>query len=843
MLKLIFLISVIFSLLFQPFSVVGAAVALTEAEVAWLATHPTVKFLAADVPPLVFSDERGLFHGLMIDYLERFTAEYGVVFEPVRMGWPEALQAMAENRGLDAMPLMRSSPEREEAFSLSRPYLNLPWVIFARDTTTDIGDVVDLAGRKVAFPQEHLIGNVLKQNYPTIELQEVADVAEAIAALAGGKVDAYIGNLLIASYLANELGYDNLKIVAPFPLQQPEHVFAARKDWPELAQLFNRMLGGMNPQDHADIRKRWLAVSYEPGVANAYLWRWSVYAFSIFLLLSGVFFLWNRSLKKQIRQRKSSEEALVNSVVQYQNLLQTIPHGVIELNSKLQISYCNTPFTNLLGYQSRQLLGLSLEKLIPAAEMRQEFLALATAGQQSDQQQSLRLQLLDKQLQLHDVQFDCDCSREFVSGGKIIVVTDLTRQQRIEKTLLETETIYSKTFESIQAGVAHLTSAGKFSRVNKFLCQMLGYDEQELLGKTFLQITHPDDRKFSGELLKNLLAQKENSYSVSKRYLKKDGRDLWVLVSVAFLEDAASADHFVVVVQDIHNLKQQQEMVANQARNLESIIDERTAELQKRVDEVERLNDAILRMTADLQTSYRDLEKQRNQLDDANKELESFAYSVSHDLRAPLRHVQGFADILLENSENELSKTNRRHLATIMDSAARMGHLIDDLLAFSRAGRSELNFQPVSTALIVKEAVAGFSDETVGRDIEWQIDALPFVTGDLATLRQVFANLLDNAVKYSAPRQKAMIRITCEEIGDELIFWIRDNGVGFDSEYAHKLFGVFSRLHRADEFEGTGIGLANVKRIVTRHGGRVWAESILGEGADFYFSLPARKDL
>jgi len=226
------------------------------------------------------------------------------------------------------------------------------------------------------------------------------------------------------------------------------------------------------------------------------------------------------------------------------------------------------------------------------------------------------------------------------------------------------------------------------------------------------------------------------------------------------------------------------------------------------------------------------------QLEEANKELESFSYSVSHDLRAPLRHVQGYVEMLQRATDGQLSEQAQRYLNTITEASVEMGHLIDDLLAFSRTGRAEIRESSVHLDELVQETIRGLEMATKDRRIAWQTAPLPPVVGDSSLLRQVLANLIGNAVKYSRMRDPARIEFGCagEEDG-RLILFVRDNGAGFDMQYAHKLFGVFQRLHRAEEFEGTGIGLATVQRIVARHGGRVWAEAAVNEGATFYFTL------
>lgn len=230
------------------------------------------------------------------------------------------------------------------------------------------------------------------------------------------------------------------------------------------------------------------------------------------------------------------------------------------------------------------------------------------------------------------------------------------------------------------------------------------------------------------------------------------------------------------------------------------------------------------------------------QLEESNKELEAFCYSVSHDLRAPLRHIDGYVDLLVSRCRDGLNDKGMHYVDTIAASARQMGCLIDDLLLFSRTGRAEMRREPLNMNQALQDVLAPLQDSCAGRAIEWVIADLPLVRGDFALLRQVWANLLGNAAKYTRTRESARIEVSSLEGDGETIFVVADNGVGFDMQYAGKLFGVFQRLHTQEEFEGTGIGLATVQRIIKRHGGRVWAEAAPDRGATFYFTLPTSKE-
>jgi signal transduction histidine kinase len=296
-------------------------------------------------------------------------------------------------------------------------------------------------------------------------------------------------------------------------------------------------------------------------------------------------------------------------------------------------------------------------------------------------------------------------------------------------------------------------------------------------------------------------------------------------------------------VRNLLRLKAFGGFLQNHGAILEQQVQERTAEI-RRLNET--LEQRVVERTA--------------QLESANAELETFSYSVSHELHAPLRHVLAFVELLQEEAGPSLSEESLGHLTTISKSAKRMGDLIDDLLAFSRVGRAELQKTEVNLDQLIRETLGDFQVETKERNIAWEIRPMPVVRADYALLRMVLVNLISNALKFTGARAEAKIEIGCAPNGDgspcgivgsaapqeadsvvsqgETVIFIRDNGAGFDPRCADKLFGVFQRLHSQAEFEGTGIGLANVQRIIHRHGGRAWAEGVVDSGATFYFSIP-----
>ena len=360
-----------------------------------------------------------------------------------------------------------------------------------------------------------------------------------------------------------------------------------------------------------------------------------------------------------------------------------------------------------------------------------------------------------------------------------------------------------------------------FKRVNPAFPKTLGWDEGELLSQPiFGERVHASDRDATALELARLGASTP-TVRFENRYLAKDGQHRWLSWAVTLVTEL---DVLYAAARDITDQKRAGEELA-QALSRELAA---RAQAEAREREIRRLNDTLEQRVRD-----RTLE-----LEEANRELESFSYSVSHDLRAPLRHITGFATLLQKRAGASLDPALKGYVDAISEAAQEGGKLVDDLLSFSRMGRAALDRSAVSLDELVADVQRDVMSEAAGRSVTWKVDALPRVEADPAMLRLVLRNLLSNALKYTRPKPEALIEISAERSLAEVHVRVRDNGVGFDMRYVDKLFGVFQRLHTAEQFEGTGIGLANVRRIVARHGGRAWAEGVPNEGATFHFTLP-----
>ena len=389
------------------------------------------------------------------------------------------------------------------------------------------------------------------------------------------------------------------------------------------------------------------------------------------------------------------------------------------------------------------------------------------------------------------------------SGRRLLagMSLDITAHKRAEEALWRSEARFRRLFESNIIGIIFTNLNGDITEANDAFLDMVGYTQEDILaGKVcWKSMTPPEYDSIDGQKIEEIVTTGACT-PFEKEYIRQDSSRVPILVAGALLE--GSKQDMVAFILDLTERKQAEAEIRQFNQRLEKRVKERTAQLEV-----------------------------------ANKELESFSYSVSHDLRAPLRHISGFVDLLQRRAVATLDETSLRYLNTIAQAAKQAGTLVDDLLAFSRMGRTEMRYTTVNMAQLVREVQRDIELEINGRTIRWHIEELPQVPGDPSMLRLVLHNLMENAVKYTQTRAQTEIEIGCTENEDEFVFFVRDNGVGFNMRYVHKLFGVFQRLHSAEQFEGTGIGLANVQRIIHRHGGRTWAEGVVDGGATFYFSL------
>jgi len=459
----------------------------------------------------------------------------------------------------------------------------------------------------------------------------------------------------------------------------------------------------------------------------------------------------------------------------------------------------------MFGYTMEEVIGQSVTILLPADRLDEEKMILERLrrGDRVHHFETLR-QRKDGKL----IEISLSISPIHDETGKVIgaskIARDITERKRgddkLKASLKEVEDLKAALDE--HAIVAITDQQGKIAYVNEKFCAISQYSREELLGQDHRIINsghHP--KEFIREIWTTIAQGRVWHGEIKNR--AKDGTFYWVDTTIVpFLNEHGKPRQYVAIRADITARKKIETEILELNSSLEHRVKERTLQLEA-----------------------------------ANKELEAFSYSVSHDLRAPLRAVDGFSQAVEEDYGTLLPEEGRRYLKTIRGGAQRMGALIDDLLAFSRLSRQPLNMQPVNSESLVRNILGDLQSQQPDRQVQIRLGDLPSCQGDPALLKQVWVNLLSNAFKYTHKRKEAVIEIGCQREQNSEIYFVRDNGTGFDMQYAHKLFGVFQRLHRAEDYEGTGVGLAIVQRIVHRHGGRVWAKGGLDRGATFYFTL------
>ncbi len=425
-----------------------------------------------------------------------------------------------------------------------------------------------------------------------------------------------------------------------------------------------------------------------------------------------------------------------------------------------------------------------------------------------------------------------------------------TEHKRAEEELKHVHQVYREVIENAQ-GIPY-----RFNYDDSTF-EFFGKDCEELIGIHSNEVTKLTYQKFREIVKKRIILDPEapsdpfeytkafqrgevKRYRADFKIVTPRGEEKWISdCSLPIFDKKTGKVIFSLgILQDITERKRAEEELQKHREHLEEMVRDRTAELEKRVSEVEQLNDAMVNLSEDLRITNTSLESTTQQLIAANNELEAFSYSVSHDLRAPLRAIDGFSGALFEDYHDRLDDEGKRLLNVIRNEAQRMGCLIDDLLTLSRMGRKGIRSSSIDMRELAESVFNELKATAPNRNLQFKIDILPPARGDTSMIRQVFANLLSNAIKFTKTEEVTVIEVAGKVEENENIYYIRDNGIGFDMKYVKKLFGVFQRLHSEEEFEGTGVGLAIAQRIIKRHGGRVWAEGKVNGGATFYFTLP-----
>jgi PAS domain S-box-containing protein len=485
----------------------------------------------------------------------------------------------------------------------------------------------------------------------------------------------------------------------------------------------------------------------------------------------------------------------------FNTFLESAPDAIVVVDSDGRMVLVNHLTETMFGFRREELIGQPVEVLVPE-RYRKPHVAHRTGYAHQPKTRPMGMGRALTGAKKDGTEFPIEISLSPLASEQgalvISIIRDLTER-------LKTEAKFRGFLESAPDAVVIIDREGRVVLVNSLTEQMFGYKREELLGQ-LIEMLVPE--RFRGIHVRH---REGYSHQPKTRPMgtgqdllgrRKDGSEFPVEISLSPLE-TEQGTLVASIIRDITERKQAEQ-------------------------EIKQLNDELRQRAA--------------QLEQANQELESFSYSVSHDLRAPLRAVDGYVRILQEDCGEGLDAEGRRLLNVVSSEARRMGKLIDDLLAFSRLGRQQMQLTTIDLTDLARTVFDHLVADAPGPTPRLELKPLPSAEGDPAMLRQVFVNLIGNAIKFSHHQPAPVVEVTTFHKDGEVVYCIRDNGVGFDEKYRHKLFNVFQRLHSEEEFEGTGVGLALVQRVIHRHGGRVWAESQPGQGATFYFTLPTQEE-
>lgn len=511
--------------------------------------------------------------------------------------------------------------------------------------------------------------------------------------------------------------------------------------------------------------------------------------------------------RKKVDERLRASEALKGAI------LEAALDCIITIDHDSRIVEWNPAAERTFGYTRQAALGCDLAELIIPPELKDthrrgmaRFLATGEGP------------VLGKRVELEAVR--ADGSRFPVElaisaieiGAKphfTAYLRDITSRREAEENLRESDQRLKATYERAFAGIAEVDADGRYLRVNEQFSSVTGYSREELLARSFADITHPEDRERDRAQFHRLMAGEVEAYTLEKRYVHKEGHTVWIDLAASHVGGADGRPLYGIrVVRDVTDRKQAEDELYQLAAELERRVEERTAQL--------------------VQT---------------NAELSAFAYSISHDLRAPIRAMEGYAEALIEDHGGQLDGEARLYLERIVAAAHRMNRLVEDLLAYSRLSQGEVVLRPVSLAQVVAEALQEITTE---KPDTAHIDAdglAQIVRANPTTLRQAIINLVSNAVKFVPPGTMPHVRLRAEERGEGMVrLWVEDNGIGLASEHLERIFGVFERLHSREAYPGSGIGLAIVRRSMERMGGACGVESELGKGSRFWIELAKVED-
>lgn len=828
-------------------------------------------------PPKIYTDKLGRPAGFWADLARYIARENGWALYWVHGTWEECLERL-ENKGIDILVDVGDTPERREKFLFSDETVLLSWseLYVRKDSRFDT--LMDLQHKKIAGLQDsfNLYGpgglqNLLEDLDIDAEIIPMDTYDSVFKAVQSGEVFAGITNKDFGTLQAQNFNLAR----APLMFQPARLQFALPKapSSEHLRQEVDSTIR-MLKVDTSSVYYSLLEKYFGPHTVVTVFPRWIIIAAFIVLGILIVIMVFIFLLRRQVAVKTEhlhneillKEEALRQKAF----ILDTIPEAVwLEDTSFLlsflqELSLQGAEAFSSYAEENPQVLETCLQKIsvrsvnkaalllfeadssrqliqkLPetftadsSAVFKKEIMALAAGEKEFSSMVTMKtLGGQTRRCFLHLV-IPVDKGKMDTSNT-LVTFTDLTRSSEQDELIRMLNAVVQQSPNSIVI----TNTAGLIEYVNPAYCRMTGYTGQEVLGKNprmlqsgrTPQETYPElwETVLSGEVWQGEFINRSKSGDI---YIER------AIIAPVFNETHAIS-HLLGIKTDITKQKETEKELNRHREHLEHLVAERTKELQSKQTVLERSQKALVYLLEDTNEARHQLEILNQKLEKANEELESFSYSISHDLRSPLRAIRGYVELLSEHLQGRQDSETERIMDSIDQNTVKMGELIDDLLAFSRVGRVSMRLSPVDMKKLGEQVFNELVTPAQKKRIAFSVDDLPVVNGSRHLLREVWMNLIGNAVKFSSKKEKPEITISSENHDGEIVYRIEDNGAGFDPQYKDKLFEVFKRLHTDREFEGTGIGLALVKRIIERHGGRVWGEGEVQKGAVFYFTLP-----
>lgn len=810
--------SLLILLLFPAAPVSAAAtevqpVQLSDSERRWLDEHPTVSFTGdPNWLPFEAFDSDGRYIGIVAEHLDLIEQSTGIRFRRIPSEtWTESTEK-AKSGQVDILSETDDS-DLKSHLVFTDSYLSNPIVIAMQSRENYVEGIGTIRERRIGVIQDYGYVSKIRRKYPGINFITVADIHDGLIAVSTGEVDALLCTLALCSYTIADLGLNNVKITGKTEFDT-KLALGVQKNRPELLAILNKGIKHISYGEQQAILDRWIKRKYveKPDYTLA------LQIGTVAIILLGIFAYWNRRMSREIDLRKSTEAELKAAQeglrLSQQRLLlhrELTPLAVIEWNTDLEVLSWNPAAERMFGFTEKEVLGQHATKNILArsmpASVEEVWQALLAnrGGQRNTNENTTR----DGRVIL------CEWYNTPLvdPDGKVIAVAslvdDVTERKQAEEKLRQSEERFRSIIDASPIPFALNDDQQNITYVNPEFVRVFGYDLDDIptLADWWPRAyPEPEYRQWVQETWQARLDQaRKNDAPFEPIELDircKDGTTRTTLCNAASLGESIENGLHLVILYDISERKQAEQELEQHRHHLEDMVAERTAALEE-----------------------------------ANRELESFSYSVSHDLRAPLRSIDGFSHALLEDNADQLDDAGKEHLQRVRSSAQRMGILIDDMLSLSRILRHEIKREDLDLSAMARASIGKLAEYEPDREVDVRIAPGIHGSGDAHLVEVVLDNLLGNAWKYTGKKPHPWIEFNAMDRNGELLYYIRDNGVGFDMEYVDKLFGSFQRLHKSDEFEGTGIGLATVSRIIRRHGGEVCADSEIGVGATFYFTL------